>query len=119
MASLPRPTFVEPKSYKTNLRRLAIAISTQPADQLIATDITRQTRHPGLGGDDFFSNKVQTDEFGARFVIKVTGHCIAHHLPQFLERVCFSENGGRQGFGFKASLGSFLDEEDDFVHVHL
>ncbi len=103
----------------TRLPRRLIVIATQPADQLIATDITRETGHQALGRNDFFSNKVQADDFWTFFVFKVTAYRIADHLAQFVERVCFGEDGSREGFGFKAALGGFLHDEDDFVHGQL
>ena len=59
---------------------------------------------------------VKTDDFWGLPFLEVTTHCITNLARQFSNRVCFGKNGLSEGTRDEASLGSFFDHENQFIH---
>jgi hypothetical protein len=65
--------------------------------------------------DQFFPYEMEPDDTGAFIVIEMAGDRILHHGPEFLKRICPGKNGMPERSGFVSSLGSFFNDEDDFL----
>ncbi len=59
---------------------------------------------------------MKTNDFRLFIVFEVTSHGVSNHVFKFIQGVGLSINRGGERFRFEATLDSFLDKKDDFVH---